>query len=84
MKNPFLKFFIVTICLIVVSYVVAWFTVTLDKSMLRSSGYEYIEYINGSYKVYDKETKVVYIYSQDSHVFTPVYNSDGSLMLYNQ
>lgn len=80
----FIEFIIGTAFLIIITFGIAFIDIKLDTKMLNRSGYEIIEYVNRSYKVYDRETKVVYIYSRDSHIFTVMYNPDGSLMLYNQ
>lgn len=80
----FVEFIIGTAFLIIMAFGIAFIDIKLDTKMLNRSGYEIIEYVNRSYKIYDRETKVVYIYSRDSHIFTVMYNPDGSLMLYNQ
>lgn len=67
---------------IILLFGVSYCSLKIDRDLLKNSGYEIIEYINGSYKVYDKDSKVIYIYSRDSHVFTPVYNADGTIQVY--
>lgn len=47
---------------------------------------ENYDYSFNTYKLYDKETKVIYLYIVSGYQagLTPLYNADGTLQLYNE